>query len=453
MPASRPANEKLRRILRETEWTHDRLAHAVNAVGAEAGLSLRYDRTSVAHWLRGTVPREPVPELLAEVFSRRLGRPVSCGDLGLAAAQGRPPALGDGPQAATFADLCRAWSDPEVLSGLLALPFRTRAAPLPTGLSLPAPSRPRHLPPSPPPAPAAVDHQDLAAGTLRATVQSFSRQMEVYGGGFGRSALITLLSHAVLPAMTRLGAGAALGETARLVHLLGRMFDDGQARGLAQHCFEAAHALAETAGDRSVQVIALRTLSAQAHALDQPVLALRLGESAAARAGDAVPPAVRGYVQAQLALCLARLGRREEALRALTAAERHHEQGRAACEEDPFATYPEASLLFQRAEALRELGDLRGAVEALDASLVRRTPADRRGTALSHLRRAELALDQGDVERGCSQAAKALALADELHSSVAQARWTALRGRLRRYGTVPRVRAVLVDWPRPAGVR
>ncbi|MBC9713271.1 hypothetical protein H9Y04_11900 [Streptomyces sp. TRM66268-LWL] len=399
------------------------------------------DRTSVAHWPRGTVPRAPVPRLLTEAFSRRLERPVSGADLGLADVQGPLPGPAGTPQATTFADLCRALSDPDQLAGLLALPYRTRPDPLPTGLS-------RVSPASAPPV-----HHDLATGTLRATLRSFSRQMEVYGGGFGRSALIALLGQSVLPTMSRMGAGAALGETARLVHLLGRMLDDGQARGLAQHCFEATYTLAGAAGDRAVQVIALRTLSAQAHALDQRDLALHLGSAAAAHAGDAVPPAVRGYVQAQLALSLARVGRRKEALRALTAAERHHERGRAACEEDPFAAYPEADLLFQRAEALRELGDLKGAVRTLESSLAQRKPADRRASALSHLRQAELTLEQGDVERCCAQTVKALGLFGDLHSSVARARWAALRLRLRRYAATPQVQAVLADWPRPSEVR
>ncbi|MGW4856533.1 hypothetical protein ACWEPZ_35510, partial [Streptomyces sp. NPDC004288] len=33
------------------------LARSVNMVGAERGLDLRYDKTSVARWLRGQQPR------------------------------------------------------------------------------------------------------------------------------------------------------------------------------------------------------------------------------------------------------------------------------------------------------------------------------------------------------------------------------------------------------------
>ncbi|MBB0232988.1 hypothetical protein FOE67_26720, partial [Streptomyces calidiresistens] len=77
MTHRRMPNERLRSLLDEADWTQEALARSVNAIGSEIGCPLRYDRTAVAHWLAGTLPREPVPELAAEALSRRIGRPVT----------------------------------------------------------------------------------------------------------------------------------------------------------------------------------------------------------------------------------------------------------------------------------------------------------------------------------------------------------------------------------------
>ena len=80
--AHRHANDRLAALLREADWTNGELAHAVNTLGAAEGLSLRYDRTSVAHWLSGTRPRPPVPDLVAAALTQRTGRLVIAEDTG-----------------------------------------------------------------------------------------------------------------------------------------------------------------------------------------------------------------------------------------------------------------------------------------------------------------------------------------------------------------------------------
>src|SRR5919198_5845824 len=96
MAAQREPNQRLRALLAEAGWTGQGLARAVNAVGAESGQRLRYTRASVAHWLAGVRPRPPVPELIAEAFSRRLGRPITVRAVGLAGAGGESGAAGWG---------------------------------------------------------------------------------------------------------------------------------------------------------------------------------------------------------------------------------------------------------------------------------------------------------------------------------------------------------------------
>ena len=80
---TRPPNRALRALLEETEWTQTAFAHAITRLGAEIGIHLRYDRTSVAHWLRGSRPDPRVQHLMAEALSRRLGRRVAVTELGM----------------------------------------------------------------------------------------------------------------------------------------------------------------------------------------------------------------------------------------------------------------------------------------------------------------------------------------------------------------------------------
>ncbi|NYI06987.1 regulator [Allostreptomyces psammosilenae] len=80
--AERRGNRQLAALIEEAGFSHTGLARRVDQVGAEHGLDLRYDKTSVTRWLRGQQPRGAAPAIIAEVFSRRLGRRVSPQDLG-----------------------------------------------------------------------------------------------------------------------------------------------------------------------------------------------------------------------------------------------------------------------------------------------------------------------------------------------------------------------------------
>src|SRR5271170_895332 len=82
MTSQRRPNRRLRVLLADSAWSGQDLAAAVNHIGRESGLTTQYDRTAVAHWLTGTTPRMPVPALIAEAFSRRLGRTVTAAQAG-----------------------------------------------------------------------------------------------------------------------------------------------------------------------------------------------------------------------------------------------------------------------------------------------------------------------------------------------------------------------------------
>ncbi|MGW8376479.1 regulator [Streptomyces sp. ODS28] len=76
-------NRQLASLIAEAGFSNAGLARRVDQLGLEHGLDLRYDKTSVTRWLRGQQPRGTTPALIAEVFTRRLGRRLTAQDLGL----------------------------------------------------------------------------------------------------------------------------------------------------------------------------------------------------------------------------------------------------------------------------------------------------------------------------------------------------------------------------------
>ncbi|WP_255950929.1 regulator [Streptomyces odontomachi] len=82
-PPQRTPNRQLAALIAEAGFSNAGLARRVDQLGVEHGLDLRYDKTSVTRWLRGQQPRGTTPALIAEVFTRRLGRRLSTQDLGL----------------------------------------------------------------------------------------------------------------------------------------------------------------------------------------------------------------------------------------------------------------------------------------------------------------------------------------------------------------------------------
>jgi hypothetical protein len=78
----RQPNRHLAALIAEAGFSKKGLAARVIRTGELRGYrDLRFNHSSVERWLRGDRPRPPTPDLLAEVFSARLGRPVTLADL------------------------------------------------------------------------------------------------------------------------------------------------------------------------------------------------------------------------------------------------------------------------------------------------------------------------------------------------------------------------------------
>lgn len=89
------ANHLLEAHLQRAGLSYAGLAKQLNARGVH--LRLRYDHASVARWIRDhAIPRDPVPQLICQILTERLGRPIAVSDIGMARAPGgRSPLAAD----------------------------------------------------------------------------------------------------------------------------------------------------------------------------------------------------------------------------------------------------------------------------------------------------------------------------------------------------------------------
>jgi tetratricopeptide (TPR) repeat protein len=435
MAQRRAPNQRLRALLEEAGWTQGALARAVNALGAEIGADLAYDRTSVAHWLVGTRPRHPVPQLTAEALTRRLGRPVTPEAAGFPP-EPREPAPPD--PVSGFVSLCRSDADAGRRAALRQRPYRVAEAVVPQ----PPPG------PEPPPGPQGPGrylHRPLGSRTKETTalhdaVAFFAASIDTHGGRHARSALAAYLADDVTPLLTASQPPRQRREllvaASRLAFLLARMYEDGQCHGVAQRYYTFAHWLAGESGDRTSWSVVLRAMSAQAQRLGHLSSALQLAEAAAGGAHGA-PQAHQSYVQAQLAVTLGVSGDRRGALAALLRAERAAE--RASSGSAPFDRYPRAGLLFQTSAVLETLGDLAGALAALRRAAGERAVTDVRGHALTQARCGQLLLRTGRLDEACAAWESFLAARERLRSGEVERALKQMRQALRPHRN--RVRA------------
>ncbi|MFD9333193.1 hypothetical protein ACFWBF_02060 [Streptomyces sp. NPDC060028] len=413
--AKREPNGKLRTLLSHARWSGQDFARAVNGVAAEAGLTLRYDRTSISHWLAGTRPPAHVVALAAEALSRRTGRRVSPADTGLSrSGAARARDLPDDGSHDGSHDAAGLFGEVPVYSSAWRPPGEPDAAP---GQGEPRSGErigSRH-----------VQAADALLPVLRGADMMF-------GSGQVRPALTAYLSTTVAPWLRAAAPPAVrhrlLGSASRLAYTAGFLYFDGNQHGVAQAYYRAALRLGREAGDPQCYAPVLRGMSVQAHQLGHHKQAWELAE-AAAREVPRLPGIQAAFVTGQLAVAEAACGDRRAALAHLAGAQRLLE--RATGQRAPIGDYHRAALHHQQAEALAALGDIGGAISALAASLRHRPAEERRARAITAARLAELLLHQGHLERACAAWHEMLDMVSQLESARVDEALRRLRGRLR----------------------
>ncbi|MGP4014367.1 tetratricopeptide repeat protein [Saccharopolyspora sp. 5N708] len=394
----------------------------------------------MAHWLSGVRPRPPVPELVAEALSRRLGRPVSVAETGLETERGSA----DDRQAAA-----RWWADDPVarLVELVAVAEGNHSAAAGCVYhleSLRVPDWHQAITGRADPGPHSgrcdrIGRSEVSAAELMLPL--FSDADSTFGGGCGRAALSAYLGRVVGP---WLGADAApsvrrdlLVVAARLAYLCGFMNFDDQLQGIAQRYYLASLRLAAEAGDETSYSLALRALSVQARCLGHYQQAVDLAEAAVRAGSRTASQRTCAFLFGQLAVAHAATGNRRQATANLAATERHLD--RVAADPPPVGTYHDASFAHQRAAVAACLGDRAGATRALPAAVRHRPARERRSRAIMLARLAELQAADGQLELACRTWTQFLADYPHIQSARADSALINLRALVRPHQHNPAV--------------
>ncbi|MCQ4207144.1 regulator [Streptomyces longispororuber] len=440
-PPQRNPNRQLAALIAEAGFSNAGLARRVDQLGLEHGLDLRYDKTSVTRWLRGQQPRGTTPALIAEVFTRRLGRRLSAQDLGLDAC------------APVYAGLEFAGSPEEavdIVSGLWRKDSGSHAelrkiAFTPAGLVVPSRdwligraddrvARGEAAPRVPVQGRPAVPRQrtqtergpghrvtpgDIAA--LRSVSELFRALDHAYGGGHARQALVRYLEHEAEP-MLRGTYGEQTGRrlfgaVADLTRLAGWTSYDIAAHGLAQRYFVQALRLSQAAGDRMYGSYVLVTMSRQAVYLGHGREAVQLARVAQQGVGASAPPVVQALLHAVEARGHGVLGEVRACTASLVRAERALEAGRSGDDVPHWARFfDEAQLQDEFGHSYRDLQQYRAAAQSAERSLQLRAPGFARSRLFCRVVLASARLGLGELDSACALGAEAAAAAADMRS-------------------------------------
>jgi hypothetical protein len=441
----RDPNRLLQQHLAEAGLSRKALARRLNGLGLARGLRrMRYDHGSVLRWLAGQRPREPVPGLLAEIFSLRLGRQVSAEDIGMPCGsvphdfgQQFPHSWEEGVASVTA--LWRA--DVERRRFLLDSTFALGAGSAgivhwltkPPGERLSADG------------PRRVGVNDVAA--IREVTRSFSELDNRFGGGSIRGPVVKYLHTAVTPLLRDGSYGQATGRAlataaAELTRLAGWMAYDLEQHGLAQRYLIQALALARSAGDHGLGGEILAGMSHQALYIGHPRHGLELARAATVAAQRSGIFSLTAEARVLEAHAFALLGDGAACGVSLHQAEIAFDRRVPKDEPRWIGYFDEAYLSAKFAHCLRDLGDGARAVRHARRSL-RMDGRYVRGKMFNLSLLASALVQQGELEEACTAAASALDLAEGIQSVRTKSYVTDMRRRLEPYAAEPRVAELL----------
>jgi hypothetical protein len=435
------ANEKLSALLTDADVSRKGLARRVVDLGASRGVrGLAYDHSSVGRWLRGQQPREPVPELIAEILSGLLGRPVGVADLGMVPSAAAPSTglrlsrdwLECVAEAATLwrADVERR----RFLRGSLLASASSSVAL--QWLVSPRSSVPARL------GALRVGAPDVVG--IREISRAYREMDNRLGGGRIRSAVVQYLNGEVTPMLTQgrytseIGCQLA-GAAAELAKLAGWMAYDSGLHGHADRYLTVALSFARHAGDERIGAEILAAKAHQAVYLGYPAEAVDLARTAQATARRVGSPTLVAECCVMEAHGHAAANDARACARALSDAEAAFEGS--ARQDDPgwLQYFDEAYLAARMAHCFRDLHEPRHAEHYVRRSL----DMDQRfvrGKAFNLSLLATVLAQQGDAEQACAVGKNALDLTARLRSARAVRYMAHLQRVLRPAGDSPAVR-------------
>ncbi|MFF5265286.1 tetratricopeptide repeat protein [Actinomadura viridis] len=389
---ARTPNTALAALITEARWSNGNLARAVNRLGDEAGLRLRYDDSSVCHWLSGTLPRLPVRPLVCEALARRLGRPVTPASAGLGPSETAPAQGGD--TVARLVDLGSADMDP-TRRAVLGLGLYSAALAIPGWEEVSGRFKRLRRDPHTRIGQAEVD-------SVRAMTDHLSTLDDQFGGRTARPLAAAFLVNTIAPYLRAHAREdirvQMLSAAADHCYLTGYMAADEGVEGLAQRYYLQALELAGHAGDHLTYCTTLRGMSVQAVDLRHSTTAVHLADAASA-ASPKAGPRMRAFLAGQQAHAAAQDGNRVQALAKLREAETALDQAESRAK--ALGSYDTAAMSYHLSQVLYELGDLKKSVTAMEQSDRLRPPVYRRIRVRNLGTLAERKLAMGQLEEAC----------------------------------------------------
>ncbi|MBV9026036.1 MAG: MFS transporter [Streptomycetaceae bacterium] len=452
----RGPNEKLGTMLSLAGISNAGLARRVNDLGAQRGLTLRYDKTSVARWVaKGMVPQGAAPYLIAAAIGSKLGRPVPLHEIGLADADPAPEVglafpreVSEAVKAAT--DLWRLdlAGRRDFLTGSFAV--TAYATPTSRWLITPADGSVAREPTDG--SSIKVGHSDVTK--LREAAEDARRWDSKYGGGDWRSGMVPECLR-VEAAPLLLGSysdnvGRALfGATAELTRLAGWMaFDTGQQEASQRYYIQALR-LARAAADVPLGGYVLASMSLQAIYRGFADEGVDLAQAAIERNRGLATARTMSFFHLVEARAHAKAGEQGACGASLSAADSWLERARDG-DLDPswLDFYSYERLAADAAECYSDLRIPRQVRRFTETALSHPTEDFVRSHGLRLVVSAVAELESGNLDAACEAGTRAVEVAGRISSARTTEYVRDLLHRLEAYGDEPRV-AELRERARP----
>ncbi|MFH9420533.1 MFS transporter [Streptomyces sp. NPDC017529] len=467
----RGPNEKLGTVLALAGISNAGLARRVNDLGAQRGLTLRYDKTSVARWVsKGMVPQGAAPHLIAAAIAGKLGRPVPLHEIGLADADPAPEVglafprdVGAAVRSATELyrlDLAGRRGGGGIWQSLAgSFSVSAYATPASRWLISPADSSVAREAPDvrdvrdgngakdgaagADTAPLHVGHSDVTK--LREAAEDARRWDSKYGGGDWRSSMVPeclrVDAAPLLLASYSDEVGRALfGATSELTRLAGWMaFDTGQQEA-AQRYYIQALRLARAAADVPLGGYVLASMSLQATYRGFADEGVDLAQAALERNRGLATARTMSFFRLVEARAQAKANESRACEVALKAAEGWLERSR---EGDPDPSwldfYSYERFAADAAECYRDLRLPRQVRRFTEQALSRPTEEYVRSHGLRLVVSAVAELESGNLDAACAAGTRAVEVAGRISSARTTEYVRDLLHRLEPYGDEPRV--------------
>ncbi|ARQ70028.1 MFS transporter [Streptomyces marincola] len=451
----RGPNEKLGAVLALAGISNAGLARRVNDLGSQRGLTLRYDKTSVARWVtKGMVPQGSAPHLIAAAISSKLGRPVPLHEIGLADTDPAPEVglafTRDVPGAVDSAtELYRLDVAPgkgiwQTLAGSYAV--AAYATPVSRWLISPADaSVAREAPASPKEGGIGrVGHSDVSK--LREAAEEARRWDSKYGGGDWRSSMVpeclrTDAAPLLLGSYSDEVGRSLFRATGELTRLAGWMaFDTGQQEA-AQRYYIQALRLARAAADVPLGGYVLASMSLQAIYRGFAEEGVDLAQAALERNRSLATARTMSFFKLVEARALAKAGDMAGCESALNAAEGWLERSREG-DGDPgwLDFYSYNRFAADAAECYIDLGMPEQVRRFTEKALSEPTEEFVRSHGLRLIVAAVAELEDGNLDAACAAGARAVEVAGRISSARTTDYVRNLLLRLAPYGDEPLVK-------------